>query len=188
MPDTATAQVFVALEGLRGSGKSTIAPMLAQAIGAEQVATFPAEYTEARAFLDWRSHDPDARAHLFVSALLVTAERVRAIMEIGSSVVIDSFTQRTVVTHRAFGAAMDLILPKDLPSPITFHLECSADERQARIRGRDKLTTWWDELADDLADRIEQEYATFPGHRIDTTNQRPEQTVQTIMTILRHSS
>ncbi|WP_228559021.1 hypothetical protein [Catenulispora pinisilvae] len=160
----------------------------ARAIGAEQVATFPAECTEARVFLDWSSRDPDARAHLFVSALLVTAERVRALMEIGSSVVSDSFTQRTVATHRAFGAAMDLILPKDLPAPITFHLECSADERQARLRDRDKQTTWWDELADELADRIEQEYAALPAHRVDTTDQRPEQTVRAITKILRACS
>lgn len=188
MPETRTTPVFVALEGLRGCGKSTIAPLLARAIGAKQVATFPAEYGEARTFLDWRSHDPDARAHLFVSALLVTAERVKAILEIGQSVVIDSFTQRTVATHRAFGAAMDLILPKDLPSPITFHLECSADERHTRLRDRDKVTTWWDELADELADRIEQEYARFPAHRVDTTGQQPDQTVQTIITILRDNS
>jgi thymidylate kinase len=173
--------VFVALEGLRGCGKSTVAPLLARSLQAELVPTFPAEYRQARAFLDWHSRNVDARAHLFASALMITAERVRAVMESGRSVVIDSYLQRTVATHLAYGSTVDLARSARIPIPITFRLECAPTARAARLNARDKPTTWWDELADQRADRIEREYASWPAHRIDTTDRTPAQTVAEIL-------
>lgn len=176
--------VFIALEGLRGCGKSTIAPLLAEQLGAQQVPTIPAEYGQARTFLDYHSHNVDARAHLFASALLVTAERVRALLDAGASVVIDSYMQRTIATHRAYGTTIDLTQPADLPTAITFRLECSPAARALRLRQREKASTWWDVLADQLADRVVSEYSRFPSHRIDTTDQQPHETAAAIIAAL----
>ena len=177
-------RVFIALEGLRGCGKSTIAPLLAEELGAQHVPTIPAEYNQARTFLDHHSHNIDARAHLFASALLITAERVHALLDAGTSVVIDSYMQRTVATHRAYGARIDLTQPEDLPTAITFRLECSAAVRAIRLRQREKTSTWWDVLADQLADRVVNEYSRFPSHQIDTTDQQPHETTAAIVAVL----
>lgn len=182
MPES--RRVFVALEGLRGCGKSTIAPLLADELGAQHVPTIPAEYSQARTFLDHQSRNVDARAHLFASALLITAERVRALLDAGTSVVIDSYLQRTVATHRAYGTTIDLPQLTDLPTAITFRLECSAAVRAVRLRQREKTNTWWDVLADQLTDRIEDEYTKFPSHRIDTTSQQPHETIIAILAAL----
>lgn len=176
--------VFIALEGLRGCGKSTIAPLLAEELGAQHVPTIPAEYSQARTFLDHHSHNVDARAHLFASALLITAERVHALLEAGSSVVIDSYVQRTIATHRAYGTTIDLTQPAHLPTAITFRLECSPAARAVRLRQREKASTWWDVLADQLADRVANEYSRFPSHRIDTTDQQPHETTAAIVAAL----
>lgn len=185
MAETDREPVFVALEGLRGCGKSTVAPLLARALDAVQMPTFPAEFRQARAFVDWRSRNANARAHLFVAAVLVTADRVRALLDAGTSVVIDSFTQRTIATHRAFGAALDWEPPSDLPAPVTFLLECSASERQRRLLSRAKAATWWDDLADRQAEQIQDHYSQFESHRIDTSRQTPEQTAAVIASIVR---
>lgn len=176
---------FLALEGLRGTGKSTIAPMLAQALGAEHLPTIPVEYGQARAYVDQHSHIPDARGHLFLSAAFVSAERARALLQEGRSVVIDSFLQRTIATHRAYGAALNCALPPGLPAPTTVQLTCSPKARSKRLSRRVKATTWWDDLADQVADRIEHEYSKLPGIRIDTTDQEPHQTVATILAAIR---
>lgn len=176
--------VFIALEGLRGCGKSTIAPLLADELGALHVPTIPAEYSQARTFLDRHSHNVDARAHLFASALLITAERVRALLDADTSVVIDSYMQRTIATHCAYGTTIDLAQPANLPRAITFRLECSASVRAARLRRRKKASTWWDVLADQLSTRIDDEYSKFPSYRIDTTDQQPDETLATILSAL----
>lgn len=176
--------VFIALEGLRGCGKSTIAPLLADKLGAQHIPTIPNEYNQARAFLDHHSRNVDARAHLFASALLITAERVRAMLDAGTSVVIDSYMQRTIATHRAYGTTIDLTQPADLPTPETFRLECSAAERAARLFQRKKAITWWDELADQLADRIDLEYTRFPSQLVDTTDQQPHETTAAVLALL----
>lgn len=176
--------MFVALEGLRGCGKSTVAPLLARALDAVRMPTFPAEFSQARAFVDWRSRNADARAHLFVAAVLVTADRVRAQLDAGTSVVIDSFAQRTLATHRAFGAALNWEPPADLPTPVTFYLECSAAERQRRLRSRAKAATWWDHLADQQAKQIQGHYSRFESLQIDTSEQTAEQTAAVIASIV----
>jgi thymidylate kinase len=183
VPDT-QPPVFIALEGLRGCGKSTLAPLLAARLGAQHMPTFPREYQQARAFLDHHSHDVNARAHLFLSALMITADRVRDLLDAGTSVVIDSYIQRTVATHRAYGATIDLAEPADLPAPITILLECTSAARAVRLRDRVKQATWWDELADQVADRIEDEYSRFAGHRVDTTGKQPHETLAAILSAI----
>jgi thymidylate kinase len=176
--------VFVVLEGLRGCGKSTVAPLLARALGAVQVPTFPAEFGQARAFLDWHSRNADARAHLFIAALLVTADRAKALLDTGTPVVIDSFAQRTLAMHRAFGATLDWEPPASMPVPVTFLLTCSPAERQRRLLTRAKPATRWDELADRLADKIQRQYARFLSHSIDTSGHRPEETAAEIASLV----
>lgn len=175
--------VFVALEGLRGCGKSTIAPLLARRLDARQLSALPAEYDAPRALLDSTSRNPHARAHLFLSAMLVTADRARELLAAGTSVIVDSFFARTLATHRAYGADIDFV-PPAWPAPVMILLECSPEERLRRLLARTKSTTWWDELADQRSERIEQEYRKFSAHRVDTTGRRPEQTVEELLPIL----
>lgn len=176
--------VFVALEGLRGCGKSTIAPLLARRLDARHLATLPSEYDAPRALLDTSSRNPHARGYLFLSGMLVTADRARELLASGTSVIVDSFFARTLATHRAYGADIDFAPPVEWPAPVMILLECAPEERLRRLQARTKTATWWDELAEIRAERIEQEYRSFSAHRVDTTGCRPEQTVEEILPIL----
>lgn len=177
--------VFIALEGLRGCGKSTIAPLLARRLGARHLHTLPPAYCEPRRLLDTTSRNAQARAHLFLSGLLITADQARALLDDGISVVIDSFLARTVATHRAYGAQVQLP-PAGWPEPISILLECGASERAARLHSRLKRASWWDELAERRAERIETEYRALVTHRLDTTGKQPHECVEDIIGLLRH--
>lgn len=176
--------LFVTLEGLRGCGKSTIAPLLASRLNARHLSALPNEYNAPRAMLDTASRNPHARAHLFLSAVLATADLTRELLAAGTSVVVDSFFARTLATHRAYGAEIDFVPPVEWPASVMILLECSPEERLRRLQSRTKTDTWWDELAEVRSELIEQEYRKFPAHRVDTTGRRPEQTVEELLPIL----
>ncbi|MFB7448558.1 hypothetical protein [Streptomyces sp. NPDC056194] len=178
MPDQ---PFFEALEGLRGSGKSTVAPLLAAARGAVLVPTVPLFYQSLRRQVDLRE-DVDARLCFYLSALFTAAEEIREHLAAGTPVVVESYFARCLANHHAFGARLGVTLPPDLPHPTTYHLLCTEDERQRRLAQRTKPTSRWDALSEETSDRISTAYAQFPMHQIDTTGRAPEQVVQTILT------
>ncbi|MFF9429024.1 hypothetical protein [Streptomyces sp. NPDC014746] len=178
MPDQ---PFFEALEGLRGSGKSTVAPLLAAARGAVLVPTVPLFYQPLRRQVDLRE-SVDARLCFYLSALFTAAEEIRGHLAAGNPVVVESYFTRCLANHHVFGARLGVTLPPDLPQPTTYHLLCAEDERQRRLSQRVKPTSWWDALSEQASDRISTAYAQFAMHRIDTTGSAPEQVVQTILT------
>ncbi|MFD9032376.1 hypothetical protein ACFVZW_14685 [Streptomyces sp. NPDC059567] len=178
MPDR---PFFEALEGLRGSGKSTVAPLLAAARGAVLVPTVPLFYQPLRRQVDLRE-SVEARLCFYLSALFTAAEEIREHLAAGTPVVVESYFARCLANHHAFGARLGVTLPPDLPQPTTYHLLCTEDERQRRLAQRIKPISRWDAMSEEDADRISTAYAQFPMHRIDTTGRAPQQIVQTILT------
>ncbi|MFC9791766.1 hypothetical protein ACFVJI_03885 [Streptomyces sp. NPDC127584] len=178
MPDR---PLFEALEGLRGSGKSTVAPLLAAARGAILVPTVPLFYQSLRRQVDLQE-SVDARLCFYLSALFTAAEEIREHLAADTPVVVESYFARCLANHHAFGARLGVTLPPDLPQPTTYHLLCTEDERQRRLAQRIKPISRWDAMSEEDADRISTAYAQFPMHRIDTTGRAPEQIVQTILT------
>ncbi|MEU7013280.1 hypothetical protein [Streptomyces sp. NPDC046385] len=172
--------LFEALEGLRGSGKSTVAPLLAAARGAVLVPTVPGFYQPLRREVDLRE-SAEARLCLYLSALFTAAEEIRHHLAAGTPVVVESYFARCLVNHAAVGARLGITLPPGPPQPTTYHLLCAEDERQRRLARRTKPTSRWDVLAEHASDRITSAYAGLPMHRIDTTDRRPEQVVQAIL-------
>ncbi|MFM9608064.1 AAA family ATPase [Streptomyces niveiscabiei] len=170
---------FEALEGLRGSGKSTVAPLLAAVRGAVLVPTVPVLYQSLRRQVDLRSN-VEARLCFYLSALFTAAEEIRGHLAAGTPVVVESYFARCLANHDALGARLGIALPSGLPQPITYYLSCAEDERQRRLARRAKPTTRWDALSEEVPDRITAAYARFPMFRIDTTDRDPKQVVQAI--------
>jgi cytidylate kinase len=173
---------FVCLEGLSGTGKSTIAPMLAAVRGAVLVPTVPDFYQPLRRELDMRGNAA-ARMCFFLSALLTAIDDIRRHLATGTSVVVESYLARCLATHQAFGADLTVTLPAGLPQPVTYLLMCEADERRRRLAERSKPISKWDALAGEVADQISDAYEQFPMHRLDTTGLRPDEVVDAILTI-----
>ncbi|GAA2268854.1 hypothetical protein GCM10010145_50800 [Streptomyces ruber] len=176
MPDQPT---FESLEGLRGTGKSTIAPMLAAARQAVLVPTVPALYQPFRREVDKRTN-VEARMCLYLSALFTAAEEIQHHLRGGASVVVESYFARCLASHRALGARLGITLPAWLPTPVTYHLVCADDERRRRLAARKKPASRWDALLETVTDRVTDAYASFPMHRIDTTGLTPEEVLRVI--------
>ncbi|MFF3243831.1 hypothetical protein ACFYWY_08865 [Streptomyces sp. NPDC002870] len=172
--------LFESLEGLRGTGKSTIAPLLAQARGAVVVPTVPASFRALRQQVDMREN-VEARMCFYLSALFTAADEVQRHLDAGTSVVVESYFARCLATHRAIGARLDVTLPAHLQQPTTYQLTCTEDERQRRLLARDKRISPWDVLSEVVPDRITRAYARFPMRRIETTGLAPGQVVDTIL-------
>ncbi|WP_181698893.1 AAA family ATPase [Nocardia sp. GTS18] len=174
--------LFESVEGLAGTGKTTVAPLLAEARHAVLVATVPANYQPLRRELD-NSTNADARMCLFLSALLTATEQIVDHLEAGTPVVVESYFARCLTTHREFGARLGITLPADLPQPVTYQLTCSNHERLRRMAQRDKPVTRWDVLAEQHTDSLTAAIGNWATHSIDTTTSSPAEVVETILSL-----
>ncbi|MEV8517439.1 hypothetical protein [Dactylosporangium sp. NPDC051484] len=154
--------------------------MLAAARQAVLVPTVPSFYQPLRRQID-AQENVEARMCFYLSALFTAIEDVQHYLSTGIPVVVESYLARCLVNHQAFGTRLDVMLPLDLPQPVTYQLVCAEDERQRRLAQRNKPTSRWDELGESLTDRITAAYAQFPMHRVDTTGLEPEQVVNAIL-------
>lgn len=179
MPD---GPLFESLEGLRGTGKSTVAPLLAAARGAVLVPTVPALYQSLRQEIDARDN-VEARMAFYLSGLFTATDDIRRHLSAGTPVVVDSYFARCLANHRVFGSRLGITLPPDLPEPVAYSLVCDEEERRRRLAARHKPTSRWDGLAEEVAEQITHAYAPFPMHRVDTTGRTPEQVVHAILDI-----
>ncbi|WP_327676343.1 hypothetical protein [Kitasatospora sp. NBC_00458] len=172
--------LFESIEGLRGTGKSTIAPMLAAAREAVLVPTVPLFYQPLRREIDLRDN-VEARMSFYLSALFTAVDEIQRYLAADVPIVVESYFARCLANHQALGACLGVTLPPDLPQPVTYQLFCTEEERLRRLAERDKPTSRWDALGEDAAERITAAYALFPMHRVDTTGLKPEQVVQAIL-------
>lgn len=171
--------LFVALEGLRGVGKSTVAPLLADALDAELVPTVPGPYETARRHVD-KAENPEARMCLYLAALLEAAAHIHQRIGEGRPVAVESYFARCLATHTGIGAQLHVVLPGHLPTPRMYRLTCSESERQRRLTTRVKPTTHWDALAESNTGRINAVYDHFSMTPIDTTDRTPQQVAEVI--------
>ncbi|QXN91927.1 AAA family ATPase [Nocardia iowensis] len=174
--------LFESIEGLPGTGKSTVAPLLAQARQAVLVPTIPAFYQPLRRELDVYEN-VDARMCFYLSALFTAVDQIRRYLDAGIPVVVESYFARCLTTHRVFGAEVDVILPRNLPQPVMYQLVCEPEERRNRLAQREKPTTRWDAISEQNADRLTDAYLQYPVHQIDTSGRQPEQVVRTILSM-----
>ncbi|MEV0062037.1 AAA family ATPase [Nocardia sp. NPDC050718] len=179
--------LFESIEGLAGTGKTTVAPLLAQARQAVLVATVPANFQSLRRKLD-KSSNADARMCLFLSALLTATDQIVRYLEAGVPVVVESYFARCITTHREYGATLGIVLPAELPEPVTYQLTCAPHERLRRLAHRDKAVTKWDILAEQHSESLTAAIGEWATHRIDTTASAPADVVRTILSLNRNGS
>jgi hypothetical protein len=176
------APLFESLEGLRGTGKSTVAPLLATARRAVLVSSVPSFYQTLRQEVD-RRENAEARLCFYLSALFTATDEIKRYLSVGVPVVVESYFARCLATHQAFGARLGVTLPPSLPQPVIYQLVCAEQERARQLTERHKPTSRWDALAEKSSYRLTYFYGRFPAHRVDTTGIRPQQVVEAILAI-----
>jgi thymidylate kinase len=183
MLTAATKHLTIAIEGLDGTGKSTVARLLAHRIGAALYTTPPPEFTAIREVLD-ATECLTARFFYYLSSVCYAAADALKVRD-ASHVVFDRYAFSTMACHRALGVNIDVELNTlGIPNPdFTFLLTItSEEERLRRIRARG-LTSKSDVLVEalELRTKMLKEFRRFGLQEIDTTNVTAEQVVDTIM-------
>ncbi|MGW5017048.1 hypothetical protein [Streptomyces cacaoi] len=120
---------------------------------------------------------------LHLSALFAATEEIRHLLRGGVPVVVESYFARCLANHRAFGAQLDVMLPAELPRPVTYYLDCAESERQQRLAARTKPVSRWDAFAEKAVDRITEAYGQFPMRRVDTTGRSPDEVLSAILAL-----
>jgi predicted kinase len=174
--------LFESLEGLRGTGKSTLAPLLAAARNAVLVPTVPAGYQQLRREIDKRDN-ADARLCFYLSALFAATDEIQRYLSAGTPVVVESYFARCLSSHEALGARVGITLPPGLPQPAAYQLVCEEDERRRRLAARDKPASQWDALGERVIDRLTHAYRRFPARRVDTTGITPREAIGRILAL-----
>lgn len=187
--------LLIAVEGLDGCGKSTLARALADAIGAVFLRTPQDLDAETRTAMEAHCARSVLARMLFYSATVAAAAvEVRAALAAGRSVVVDRYWLSTVVYHRVMGSPIMLDEVTDAlpPADFTIFLQAPLEVRAQRVRSRGQATDadrW--SLQPDPSRRIEALYRELGRHRIagrflelDASEQTPDQLVATATTLL----
>jgi len=130
---------FIALEGLDGTGKSTIAAALALRLGAELLRTPPAVLAPVRPLIDGAfESSPTARQLFYAATVAEASDRARRTLAAGRSVVIDRYWFSTVAYARVREGSLDLsvVEPHLLRPDLTVFLQLEEPLRHRRVRTR----------------------------------------------------
>jgi thymidylate kinase len=135
---------LVVIEGLTGSGKSTIADALALRRGYLRPSLIPGEWKAAHALLEDDPEGLDARYALFIAAILHLATVTVRALDNGTSVVLDSWHYRTVATHESLGSSLSWTIPTWVPRPdVAVFLDLDESLRRERIERRARPSGYW---------------------------------------------
>ncbi|MFI0445136.1 hypothetical protein [Actinomadura sp. 6N118] len=156
--------IFIVLEGLSCTGKSTIAPLLASRINAVFLSTLLQEYEPIRMRVDL-SDSVQARMHFWLMANYTCSQRIRQELANGRSVVVESYFYRTLATHSALGV-------RDLPAidweeaalpDLAVQLTVAEQARRRRLEERDLAhgMSIWARQIEANAEQVRRIYLSF---------------------------
>ncbi len=195
MNPASSGPVFVVLEGLDGSGKSTCAKALAAKLGAVLLATPAGELRHHRErLLAGFDGCQEAAQHLYQAAVFDASCRVRRLLDRGTSVVLDRYFLSTEAYAAFRGSKIrhdeqcSLLTPADL----TVFLHAPLAVRRERIQRRGVVTSADRETLTEAADaqlRHEHEVRSclpVVGKflSIDTSRADPSEVAERIVRIL----
>lgn len=147
---------MVALEGLDGVGKSTLAADLAQALGAESLAMPGMPRTVAHGVFLAIGDDPTSRCLFHASCAHALGLKAREFASRGSNVVIDRYWLSSVAYARARGVTLSFVsVEQAIPAPdLTILVTLNEDERCRRLHIRGPTSVDRETMVPGFADRV----------------------------------
>jgi len=101
MPVELSRNLLIAIEGLDGTGKSTVACLLAKRLNGVVYATPPPEFVPIRKALD-SSRSLSARFYYYLSSVCYAGAEASGLRE-HSHVILDRYVSSTIACHKALG-------------------------------------------------------------------------------------
>ncbi|KAA8672324.1 MULTISPECIES: dTMP kinase [Vibrio] len=137
--------MFIVIEGLDGSGKSTVSKHLAEKLNAKLLTTPGAGFKEVRKQLDTVfEHNTKARQLFYMATVLNVASEAQRLIDSGQNVVVDRYWLSTQVYHCWMSNGQHYKLHEiesELLRPdLTVYLDLPMDERNERINARNNCT------------------------------------------------
>lgn len=178
-----TKGILINIEGLSGTGKSTIAELLTSEINAKLERTVPEKFSELRKLID-QSKSINARFCFYLSAVFYSIDNIEKNLGLGKNVVVESYFYRTIAFHRGMGSELDIIIPENVLKPtLNIYLECDPKELEKRKKSRVKEINYWTRLSDNNEYEIYKEYSKYKEQMftIDSTALSPVEIVQKIV-------
>lgn len=129
--------LFIVLEGLSGSGKTTIGRIVAEKIKAEFYQTPPSLFSSIRDAIDKKA-DRLSRFLFYLAGVMQASSEISAILE-RKPVVCDRYFLTTLCFHRAIGLLVDIpdYVFNLLSKPdFTFLITCKGEVRKRRLLQR----------------------------------------------------
>ncbi len=133
--------LFIVVEGIDGTGKTTVCNALCKVLGAEYAYSVSPIFAPLRPHID-RRNNPELRFLFYISSLVAFQETIKEQLQ-KRSIVIDRYIDSTVFHHKAMGANVAIVNLELLPiaaPDFVFALTVSEDTRIARLRQRDNVT------------------------------------------------
>jgi len=130
--------MIIVLEGLEGSGKTTLGLRLAQALPASYIKTPSTEYNAVRSAVA-ASPSKYTRFYLYLSSLFLAQNELRPFKEnVAKHIVVDRYLHSTIAYHDYGGCFV--VPPYEEPSllraDLTVLVTCDPGERQRRKKER----------------------------------------------------
>lgn len=128
--------MFVALEGVDGSGKSTLCAILATKLGATPYATPPPKYLARRESVD---HSASSEEHyrFYREGIYDASREIEAILTGGGRVIVDRYWLSTFTYHSVMGAQVSLDDFRSVVMPtLTVILSLGRNVQSARMLHR----------------------------------------------------